>query len=79
VVKYYNCVKGEGADMDFLIKGAIFVLGLIIVLFLVGVILLQRERYWFCIWQELGMPDLKSTKELKRLYKKYRSDNKKKH
>ena len=43
----------------------ILVLGMLLT---AGGYMLQRDKYWRHVWQELGEPEVKSIKELKALY-----------
>jgi hypothetical protein len=47
--------------------GIIYVVGMLIitVILTVGGYILQRDRYWIRVWEEIGKPEVKSIKELK--------------
>jgi len=47
--------------------GIIYVAGMFVLTFLlaIGGFVIQRDKYWMRIWNELGKPKVKSIKELK--------------
>ncbi|MDQ1317925.1 MAG: hypothetical protein QG588_1580 [Candidatus Poribacteria bacterium] len=41
----------------------------------IGGFVIQRDKYWMRIWNELGKPEIKSIKELKAYSNKYSCQN----
>ena len=49
------------------LAGIIYVTGMLIFIAIltVGGYILQRDRYWTRVWEDMGKPEVKSIKELK--------------
>jgi hypothetical protein len=49
------------------LAGIIYLAGILIItaILTVGGYILQRDRYWTGVWEDMGKPEVKSIKELK--------------